>query len=186
MYLARIVTKSTLENVPSYIEVTDKEGDYSIPTLIIGKKRAISLFGAENVHVLDRKIDERRVEFEEDTAKFIENIRKSLTFKINYYFINIFTEKLSFLKSFIDYMYGDEEKSVYVTKNHVYIYGGKSVIGLSLADFEYAGISPKKIIKKIRSNPQNIVFYESDVPEEQLKQYKNNNIIVPYLHYLAL
>ena len=195
MFLGRIVTKSKQLEVPFFIEVTEEHGDYSIPTLIVGKKRAIELFGEEKIHVLDKHIqdnvnwtfakNERRVDYEEDVKQFIDFITDKVKREVSYYFINIFIERYSFLKKFIKYMYGNERKSVYVTKKHIYIYGGKNVIGLSIGDFDYAGIDSDKVIDKIKSNPQNIVFTDGDLVQNIAKFSKSNNIIIPYLHYIT-
>ena len=196
MFLGRIISNSKQLDVPFFIEITDKCDNYSIPTLIIGKKRAIELFSAENIHVLDKKIqenvywtfakNERRVDFEEDLKNFINLLVKKIDFSVNYCFINIFTEKYSFLKKFINYIYSDELKSVYVTKKHIYIYSGKSVIGLSRYDLDYIGVDSDKVINKIKSNPKNIVFTENEIRPDIVKFSKSNNIIVPYLYYITL
>lgn len=195
MFIGRVISGAKIEDMPFFIEVTDEVSDFSIPTLIVGKKRAIELFGKENIHVLDRNINEnvswtyakneRRTEYEEDIEKFKNRIIKQINSNVSYYFINIFTEKLSILKKFIKYMYGDERKSVYITEKHIYIYSGKKVIGLSLPDFEYIGISSKKVIRKIKSNPKNIVFDTTDIPEIKVNSLLNTNIIIPYVHYLS-
>ena len=163
--------------------------------MIVGKKRAIELFGEEKIHVLDKHIqdnvnwtfakNERRVDYEEDVKQFIDFITDKVKREVSYYFINIFIERYSFLKKFIKYMYGNERKSVYVTKKHIYIYGGKNVIGLSIGDFDYAGIDSDKVIDKIKSNPQNIVFTDGDLVQNIAKFSKSNNIIIPYLHYIT-
>lgn len=196
MFLGRIISNSKQLDVPFFIEITDKCDNYSIPTLIIGKKRAIELFGVENIHVLDKKIqenvywtfakNERRVDFEEDLKNFINLLVKKIDFSVNYYFINIFTEKYSFLKKFINYIYSDELKSVYVIKKHIYIYSGKSVIGLSRYDLDYIGVDSDKVINKIKSNPKNIVFTENEIRPDIVKFSKSSNIIVPYLYYITL
>ena len=195
MFLGRIVTKSKIEDIPFFIEITENPGDFSIPTLIIGKKHAIDLFGVENIHVLDKKIqenvywtfakNERRVDYEEELKKFVNSIENKVNHSVNYYFINIFTEKLSFLKKFIKYIYNNERKSVYVTSKHIYIYGGKNVIGLSRGDFEYIGIDSDKVIEKIKSNPSNIVFTEYEIDQNIVKFAKSSNIIIPYIHYIT-
>lgn len=195
MFLARIVSKGNIEEVPFFIEVTSETGDFSVPTLIIGKKRAVELFGAENVHVLDKKIkenvywtfakNERRVDYEEDIKNFIDSVRKKITSGIKYYFVNIFTEKLSFLKKLIEYIYNEEQKSVFITPKHIYIYSGKSVIGLSRPDFDYAGIDSDKVVRKIKSNPHNTVIFEEDIPKEILSAANFSNITVPYIHYIT-
>ena len=58
MFFGRIVCKGKPEGVPFYIEVTEKYVDDGLPTLVVGKKRSIELFGKENIKVLDRKINE--------------------------------------------------------------------------------------------------------------------------------
>ena len=196
MFLGRIVTKSKMPDVPFFIEVTENAGNFDIPTLIVGKKRAIELFGRENIHLLDKKVrenvfwtfakNERRVDYEDDVKKFIDMLTKSVKGGVKYYFINIFTEKLSFLKKFIKYIRNDERKSVYVTKKHIYIYGGKNVLGISRGDFEYDGIDSDKVIEKIKANPQNIVFTEDEISSDIVKFANNSSIIVPYLHYITV
>lgn len=196
MFLGRIISGSKLIDAPFYIEITQKYEENGMPTLIIGKKRAIDLFGKDKIHVLDRNIDEktrwtyakneRRAEYEEDLRSFIDSIAKKAVSSVNYYFINIFTEKYSFIKRFIRWMDSEKPKSVYVTSNHVYIYGGKDVIGLSLDDFNYAGIDSSKVLDRIASNSSNTVFRESDFMEENIRKFvMNNNIIVPYIHFLS-
>ena len=69
---------------------------------------------------------------------------------------------------------------------HIYIYGGKNVIGLSLGDFDYAGIDSDKIIDRIKKNPSNSVFTDEDFNgETERKIVSDNNLIVPYIHFLT-
>ena len=195
MFLGRIISGSKTIEVPFFIEVTQKYEDDGVPTLIIGKKRAIDAFGKENVHVLDRSLkentwwtyakNERRVEYEEDTKKFIEFVSKKAISSVDYYFLNIFTERYSFFKKFLRWMDSNKPKSVFITDRHVYIYGGKSVIGLSLDDFKYAGVSPKKVLSRIRQNKANIVFDETDCDLTGIKMnLYGRNIVMPYIHFL--
>lgn len=196
MFLARIISKGKLQDVPFYIEVTPKYTESDVPTLVVGKKRAIELFGAENVHVLDRDIsetvswtyakNERRVEYEEDIKKFIDKINQSLIRNVDYYFVNIFTEKLSFIKKMIKWIYSEKPKSVYVTDNHIYIYGGNKVIGISRSDLDYAGIDSDKVVDKISSNSSNDVFSDNDFLDENLrKSVRGNNIMIPYIRFIT-
>lgn len=196
MFLGRIISTAKELDVPFYIEVSPEYKESDIPTLIIGKKRAVETFGAENIHVLDREIkegvswtyakNERRVEHEEDIKKFIDGITKKLIQGVDYYFVNIFTEKLSFIKKLIKWVYSSQRKSIYVTDKHIYIYGGKNVIGISRGDLEYDGIDSDKVIKKMKSNPENDIFSEMDFIDDKLRKFVlNNNIIVPYIHFLT-
>lgn len=196
MFLGRIVSGAKIQDVPFYIEVTKKFTDDGVPTIVVGKKRAVELFGAENVHVLDRSINEhvswtyakneRRNEYEEDIDKFKKSITKKLKSNVSYYFVNIFTERYSFFKKMLKWIDSDKKKSVYLTDKHVYIYGGKNVIGLSLGDFDYAGIDSDKIVDRIKKNPSNFVFTDEDFNgEAERKVVSDNNLIVPYIHFLT-
>ena len=196
MFFGRIISASKSIDAPFYIEIAPKYVDDGVDTLIVGKKRAVELFGKENVHVLDRKIrdnvswtyakNERREEYENDVKKFIDSVSKKVSSSVNYYFVNIFTEKYTFIKKMIRWIDSDSAKSVFVTDRHVYIYGGKDVIGLSLVDAEYAGIRKRKILDRIKSNPANSVFDGSDFIDENLRKFvKNSNIIVPYIHFIS-
>ena len=196
MFLGRIVSGAKIPDIPFYIEVTKEFTDDGIPTLVVGKKRAVELFGGENVHVLDRNImehvswtyakNERRNEYEEDIEKFKNSITKKLKSSMTYYFVNIFTERYSFFKKMLKWIDSDSKKSVYVTEKHIYIYGGKSVIGLSLADFDYAGIDSDRIIDRINKNPSNTVFTDDDFSDDSVKKVAlNNSIIIPFIHFLT-
>lgn len=196
MFLGRIVSGAKIQDVPFYIEVTKKFTDDGVPTLVVGKKRAVEIFGAENVHVLDRSINEhvswtyakneRRNEYEEDIDKFKNSITKKLKSNVSYYFVNIFIERYSFFKKMLKWIDSDAKKSVYLTDKHIYIYGGKNVIGLSLGDFDYAGIDSDKIIDRIKKNPSNSVFTDEDFNgETERKIVSDNNLIVPYIHFLT-
>ena len=196
MFLGRIVSGAKIHDVPFYIEVTKKFTDDGVPTLVVGKKRAVEIFGAENVHVLDRSINEhvswtyakneRRNEYEEDIDKFKKSITKKIKYNVSYYFVNIFIERYSFFKKMLKWIDSDAKKSVYLTDKHIYIYGGKNVIGLSLGDFDYAGIDSDKIIDRIKKNPSNSVFTDEDFNgETERKIVSDNNLIVPYIHFLT-
>lgn len=190
MFLARIISSSKTLEVPSYIEVTTKYKEDSVPTLIIGKKRAIDIFGQENVHVIDRTLsenvtwiyakNERRADFESGLQNFKDSIEKKLNYSVKYYFVNIFIEKLSFLKKVLKWIDSETPKSVYATENHIYVYGGKDVIGFSLSDFKYIGIPAEKIIGRIASNPLNVFIKDSEIIESYSSK---NKIIIPYIHF---
>lgn len=196
MFLARIVSRAKIPDIPSYIEVTGTFVDDGIPTLVVGKKRAVELFGQENIHVLERSIsdtvswtyakNERRVEYEEDIKHFKDAVTLRLISGVEYYFVNIFIERYSFFKRLIKWFDSEAPKSVYITENHMYAYGGKNVIGISLADLNYAGIDSDKVVGRVKRNPSNTVFTDNNFIGDSLrKSVLNNNIIVPYIHFLT-
>ena len=130
-YIGRIVTNSKAIDTLDYVEVTNKKSDldFSIPTLIIGKKNALELFGEEDVKVLDRKIKnnvfwtygktEKRNIYEEDLNKFNQYLIKNLSKNIIYIFFNVLSEPLYRIKRFIAFMSGNVDKIVYITDNTI-------------------------------------------------------------------
>ena len=196
--IGRIVTNSKTVDTLDYVEVTNNKCglDFSVPTLIIGKKNAVELFGEDNIKVLDRKIKdnvywtygktEKRNIYEEDLRKFNQNLIKNLSKKVKYTFFNVLSEPLSRIKRYIKFMRSDEEKIVYITDNHVYIFYNNNVFGLSLDDIEYAGIKKEKVIKQIQENPHNIVIDNTKFLSKKMKNYiKDDKILVPYLYFIA-
>ena len=196
--IGRIVTNSKTVDTLDYVEVTNNKCglDFSVPTLIIGKKNAVELFGEDNIKVLDRKIKdnvywtygktEKRNIYEEDLRKFNQNLIKNLSKRVKYTFFNVLSEPLSRIKRYIKFMRSDEEKIVYITDNHVYIFYNNNVFGLSLDDIEYAGIKKEKVIKQIQENPHNIVIDNTKFLSKKMKNYiKDDKILVPYLYFIA-
>lgn len=190
MFLGRIISNSKTIEAPPFIEVTPNYVDDGIPTIVVGKKRAIELFGVENIHVLDREIqknlwwtyakNERRADFEEDIAKFKKKIRNRIAFSVKYYFVNLLTEKLSFIKKLIVWFGSKSKKIVYITERHIYAYGGKDVIGISFNDLEYIGVNPDKVVKKISSNQSNTVVSHTEIAE---KFREIDDIAIPFILY---
>lgn len=196
MFFGRIVCGGKPSDIPFYIEITSKYVDDGLPTLVVGKKRAVELFGQENIKVLDRNIkenvtwtyakNEKRAEYEADIEKFKKSVTSKLISGAKYYFVNIFTERYSFLKRLVAWINSDRRKSVYVTDKHIYIYGGKEVIGISVPDLEYAGVNPAKVMGRIKENPSNTVFSESDFIDSGLRKMAlGNNVIIPYIHFIT-
>ena len=195
MYLGRIISKRPIADLPEYIEVSDTFVDDGVPTLVVGKKVTAELFGPESMKVLDKRIRgevywtfskfERRTDFEDDVKWFVDHTVQLADAGLQYYFVNIFTESLTFLKKFIRYVRSAKTKSVYNNGVHLFFYSGKQVIGLSLDDCEYAGISKEKILSKVERNPYNHLFTASEfVTPTMSASVRNNDKLVPYIHFM--
>lgn len=196
--IGRIITNSKLVDTLDYVEVTNSKCglDFSVPTLIIGKKNAIDLFGEENIKVLDRKIKEnvywtygkteKRNIYEEDLRKFNQNLIKSLSKRVKYTFFNVLSEPLHRIKAFISFMRSNMDKIIYITENHVYIFYNGAVFGVSLDDIEYIGVKKDKVIKQIQETPHNIVIDNTKFISKKMRNYiKDDKILVPYLYFVA-
>ena len=195
MYLGRIISKRPIADLPEYIEVSDTFVDDGVPTLVVGKKVTAELFGPESMKVLDKRIRgevywtfskfERRTDFEDDVKWFVDHTVQLADAGLQYYFVNIFTESVTFLKKFVRYVRSAKKKSVYNNGVHLFFYSGKQVIGLSLDDCEYAGISREKILSKIERNPYNKLFTASEFLTPKMSaSVRNNDKLVPYIHFM--
>ena len=198
MYLGRIITKSKNVETVDFVDVTSDKAlaiNCTIPTLVVGKKNIQEIVGAENVHYLDKNINnnlswtfslfEKRNEYQNDIKEFNKRIINSLINSVTYRFFNIFTEPISHVKAFIRFMYGSKPKVIYVTHNMLYIYCEHRVHGVSLTDLSYIGVKRDKILQRIRLNPNNKIINNEYFLTKSLKKYTNKNkMIVPYIFFL--
>lgn len=196
-YIGRIITKSKNIEPLDFVEVTDDKEkiDKSIPTLIIGKQTAESIYGKDKIHLLDKKIEdnvywtfgklEKRTEFENDLETFNNIILKNLLETVNYVYFNIFTMSMSCIKRFIKYLSNDIDKVIYRFGDHLYVLCNNSVVGISMIDLEYIGIDKNSVIQKIEKNTHNKIINNDYFISKNLKNKLNGNkIIVPYLYFL--
>lgn len=205
MYIARIIctNRSVFDDLEKYIDVVEFTDNIritnEIPTLIVSKKLAEKLYGKENVKVLNKTICENifwtyskmenRLQFENEIKKFRDNVTKSLFEKIHYVNFSIFIESLHRIKDFIRFLNNSTKKYIFLENDQLYIYANNSkassIVGLSLLDCEYIGIDKKKILTKINSNKNNVLFTRKHIVDYNLKQITNEKkYIIPYLYSL--
>lgn len=200
MFLGQVITKNKAFESLDFINVTSDKvtGDKPIYTLVIGKKLAETLYGKENVHILDKRINdttwwtyaknEKHKEYDEGIDKFNSEIVKSLKRNIKYEFLNVLTEDLSKIKAFITFMKGAYKKVVYCSYDHLYVYrkSNNTVYGISLSDMRYIGIDTIKAIDKIKMNPNNTVITDNDFLSSKTREYiGNDEKLIPYLYFLS-
>lgn len=201
MFLGQVITKNKAIETIDFINVisdTAASDNPSIYTLVIGKQLAEGLYGKENVHILDKKINdttwwtyaknEKHKEYDEGINKFNSEIIKVLKDNIKYEFLNVLTEDLSKTKAFITYMKGAYRKVIYCSYDHLYIYrkSNNTVYGISLSDMKYIGIDIDKTIDKIKSNPYNTVITDNDFLSSKTREYLGNDEkLIPYLYFLS-
>lgn len=196
MPIARIITNSKMKGIVEFIEVTNdvtKVND-TIPTLIVGKKNAESLFGRENVHVLDKKIKEnlwwtfslleRRDEFENDIAIFNKMVIDNIGRNITYSFFNLFTENIGRIKKFITFMKNNESKIIYSTDRHLYIFYKHFVFGLSFDQTDFLGVKKEKIMKILNSIPSIVMLNDKSLTMSIKRISADNIYLTPYFFYL--
>ena len=168
------------------------ECNESIPTLIIGKKNAEKLFGVENIKVLNKQIKEnlywtfskfeRRSEYEKDIEAFYSTVFSSIMKKLKYTALNIYTLPYSKIRNSINYINNKTCKKVaLITNNHVYINFETTVLGISIDELNYIGITKDKFVTFLKKN-NIVIYYSFQEYNEILKKYFNfNKIVIPYL-----
>lgn len=197
MYIANVITNGSATGVTEMAERISnfENADMSKPTLIIGKKNAESIFGKENIKVLNRNIkgniiwtyakNERRDDYLEGIKNFNSFVFDALKQKVKYKYFDVFHTNYSTVRDFILYMGNKQRKVVYLKKEHIYFYTKNSVYGLDLRECEYLGIKKEKIINIIK-NAKNISFV-SNLKENslELNEYLSSNAyLIPYIYYL--
>lgn len=197
MYIANVITNGSAIGVTEMAERISnfENADMSKPTLIIGKKNAESIFGKENIKVLNRNIkdnivwtyakNERRDDYLEGIKNFNSFVFGALKQKVKYKYFDVFHTNYSTVRDFILYMGNKQRKVAYLKKEHIYFYTKNSVYGLDLRECEYLGIKKEKIVNIIK-NAKNISFV-SDLKENSLEldEYLSSNAyLIPYIYYL--
>ena len=197
MYIANVITNGSATGVTEMAERISnfENADMSKPTLIIGKKNAESIFGKENIKVLNRNIkdnivwtyakNERRDDYLEGIKNFNSFVFDALKQKVKYKYFDVFHTNYSTVRDFILYMGNKQRKVAYLKKDHIYFYTKNSVYGLDLRECEYLGIKKEKIVNIIK-NAKNISFV-SDLKENSLEldEYLSSNAyLIPYIYYL--
>lgn len=197
MYIANVITNGSATGVTEMAERISnfENADMSKPTLIIGKKNAESIFGKENIKVLNRNIkdnviwtyakNERRDDYLEGIKNFNSFVFDALKQKVKYKYFDAFHTNYSTVRDFILYMGNKQRKVAYLKKEHIYFYTKNSVYGLDLRECEYLGIKKEKIVNIIK-NAKNISFV-SNLEENSLEldEYLSSNAyLIPYIYYL--
>lgn len=197
MFIANVITNGSATGVTEMAERISnfENADVSKPTLIIGKKNAESIFGKENIKVLNRNIkdnivwtyakNERRDDYLEGIKNFNSFVFDALKQKVKYKYFDVFHTNYSTVRDFILYMGNKQCKVAYLKKEHIYFYTKNSVYGLDLRECEYLGVKKEKIVNIIK-NAKNISFV-SDLKENSLEldEYLSSNAyLIPYIYYL--
>jgi len=189
--LGYIVTDRKLKDIDGFVEqVNDISlADSTKPILVVGWKNAKNCDGytsilekqlGENIYWTFSK-SEIRSDFEEDLQMFYSIIYNNILNNINYNYINIFKLKYNKIKKLYNILFSNENKNIYISNGMVYIPYEGGVLGLSLAVLEYCGIKAEKVLRRIKSNPNNSVFEDDNKFVFKLtKRLGNKKYAVPY------
>lgn len=187
MILGYIVTDRKMKGIDGFVEqVNDiKLADATKPILIIGWKRAKQ--DSRYVSIIEKKLDEdvfwtfskteNRVSFEEDLKSFYNYIYNKILNNIIYNNINIFKLKYNKIKKLYNII---KDKTIYLSKDMLYIpYEGR-ILGLSLSLLEYVHIPKEKVLNRLRVLNVKLIEDNNRLVFKLLKQLGNKKYAIPY------
>ena len=122
------------------------------------------------------KKTEKREFYEEDIVTFKTKIVTMQGLDVNYHFINLFTLPYNKTKTLYNILFNNSlaKKSNYIIVDKDMLYTSLdniNVIGVSIAQLKYIGISRDKIINKIKNCKNNRIYYTSSKNMWQLKAW---------------
>lgn len=189
----KTVYDEIFNRVSSYRDI-----DTSLPTMIIGMDLAKSVI--QDFSVLNRGNGdlrwtftkrERRYDNAEDLIRFKKYCIQKFTESYRYEYIPFTCYPYSRLKKLINYINGDDHKICFLTKDSRFIFifsdKYKVVWGLSLSLCEYIGIDRKKVIGRIRNNPNNQFINGCSFADSDMRGIigDNTHLIPLLLHYFG-
>lgn len=196
MCIGRIYTDNAKFKAIKFVNVHNDEyvENKNIPTLIIGKKKAENIFGKDKIKVLDKQISEnlywtygkmeKRNEYERDLENFYKLIFKNISKRADYLFISVYNISFKQAKFLINFLDKRINKNFFILKNHIYFQCQNKILGLSIEEIKYIGVSYNKLINRITKNPFNKIFYDDNFVTQKVKSYtKDNKIFVPLLYF---
>lgn len=192
-FIGRIISFTRIEDVSEFIEVTSDASSIvdnatTIPTLIIGYKKAQELCG--EVNILKKQIStnlwwtfskrERRIDFESDLKDFLKRVAEFIKTYSDYRFFSLLTspddEKRELIK-----VLKNNKTVAYQTEKMLYIFlpHAKKTIGISIGELSYIG--------KTAEDAKGWFNLSDFVPETFLTDdiFKEIPYRVPFLYYLA-
>lgn len=188
-YIANIVSKSKKYKFNEFINAvnTYDDIDVSVPTLIVGTEMAKSING-NKIDYINKKIDnnvfwtfstvEKRSENEKDVKKFQELIIKELKKTIKYTFFSVLTNEKCKMKRLIRLLLTRTDIFYFFTEKMLYISYDNNVVGISLDECKYIGVSIDKIIKKINKRTNNITSFRNFTQKIDGKFFNNDEILL--------
>ena len=195
-----IVSKRKIKETMDFVGVVkdlEEIDDPTKPFLVIGYNEAKSL--VENFDILNKQLDEgvfwtfskteKRNDHERDINNFYNYIINNIYNNIKYYYINILNIKYNkFKKLYNILLYSSNKNYIYFSKNMIYVfYDNKNIIGLSLDIINYIGLSSDKILNKLKTNKNNIIYTNDSFLSYKIKKLIiNKKYLIPYFMYLNI
>lgn len=195
-YLGRIISKTKVEGVSEFIEVTQDtssivDGKCKIPTLIIGYSFVKEMFG-NDIMATKKKLGEnlswtfskreRRIEYDGDIEAFIKSVADFADRYNKYEYLDLMTSTVSEIGDFFLTICERCKKIIYKTNDMLYIYTPykKKTIGLSLVTANYMGFKTEDILSHFTTESY---FVPEDFSSPN-SLFDNEPRKMPFLWYL--
>jgi len=177
MFIANIVSDSKI-NVSQEFNVVKNFDDIinSLPTLLVGYNIVDEYypeFDITNINVVDNiywifKRSENRDQYEIGLDIFINKIYSDLFKELNYIFVDFINFKLKSIKKIISKIYEIKNKTTYIYRDMIYLYGDNLIFGIDLKLLKFIGVDVNKIKNKLKVISTH--FLEND---DTLSEYIN-------------
>lgn len=193
-YIARIISDSNIDKKIDFIEITNDFNKISgtIPTLIIGWNNIKKIY--KNASILDKKITEnifwtfskreKRYEYERDVLIFYKYVFNSINNNIKYVYFDVLSSNLTKIKNIIRFFLNKKIKIGYIKNELLYLLYNNEIIGISLSELNYIGLSNDKINKFLLKNDVLLIKNIDFLSDDWISLLNDNNIIIPYLYML--
>ena len=187
-----IYSDKKIKDKRDYIEYINdlSEYDASKPLLIIGIENARNF--SDKFSILNRKLDdnifwtfsktENREEYEKDINRFYDYTISNILSNVKYFYVNFIKLKYNKIKRFLNMMYDNCNKTIYINNKMAYIKYNEDIFGISFDVLEYCGIQRKKVVDKIiKSRKFKIIFENWEMLNDLKEKYSSNTSDIPFL-----
>lgn len=197
-----IISETKYNGLPNdIVKVVGSESECAldVPKMIVGLSNA-KKYAKENGFEFDilehtfpngnmwtfKKTEKREI-YEENIIEFKNNVIKSISKNIKYYYINIYNLKYKDIKRLYNILFNNKLKRktnyIFIDKEMVYCcLEGSNVIGISLGLMRYMGIDREKVISKLKAGKNNMLVFSSNKKIWQLKDWFNGmEYVIPSL-----
>ena len=186
------------EDIFKFVSSED-ECVYNVPRMILGLKEAKVYAQKKGFEfdILERKFPdgnwwsfkktEKRDIYEQDVVRFKEYLKENVNSKVKYYYANVltlpYTKKKNLYNIIVNNSLNRENNYIIVDKKMVYYPLNKgNVVGISLDVMNYLNIKQDKVLRLIRKNTHNKIYFTSSRNMWDIKsQFNGNEYVIAYL-----
>lgn len=186
------------EDIFQFVSSED-ECVYNVPKMILGLKEAKAYAQRKGFEfdILERKFPdgnwwsfkktEKRDIYEQDVRRYKEYLKENVNNKVKYYYANVltlpYTKKKNLYNIIVNNSLNREDNYIIVDKKMIYYPLNKgNVVGISLDIMNYLNISQDKVLRLLKKNTHNKIYYTSSRNMWDIKsQFHGNEYVIAYL-----